>query len=421
MGLVRTVDTEVLVIGAGPAGSGAALSLAGKGVQALVIDRARFPRDKACGDGLAPRSVAAFRRLGLEDALVERGFRPIGRCRIFGTGGEHVEADQTPHGSAPGYSYVVPRRDLDAMLVGAVRAAGGEVWEGVRALGPLEGQGWPAVEALSDEGETLRIRARVLIAADGSRGSYSRRAMPEWRLAPYGVAIRLYMEGVQGVEDTLCFFLDNELLPGYGWVFPGGGPGRPANVGVGLAVAALQERKVGLRQLLAWFLGPNSTAWPYLAQARAVSEPAAFPMQLSFQRGWRRAGTTLFVGDAANLISPLTGEGIAYALESAEEAAEAVARALASGWQRDLARYQTVVWRRFAGDYLGAFLLRQILVHPRANNLAVDVLRRDREFARGGIGILTNTIPPHWLLRPALWAKILAPRRLAKLVRSRPR
>lgn len=405
----------MLVVGAGPAGSGAALSLARRGIRVLVIDRARFPRDKVCGDGVAPRSVAVLQRWGMEDALRERGYRPIQRYRIFGSGGGELATDLVPRGPYPAHSYVVPRRELDHLLVTAAREAGAEVWEGVRALGPVEDGGTPTVAALDADGEKLRLQARFVIAADGSRGSFSRRVTPARYTEPSGVAIRLYMDGVRDV-GALCFFLDRKLLPGYGWVFPGGADGRPANVGIGLEASALRAKKVGLRRLLAWFLGPHSLAWPYLSHARPVCEAAAFPMQLNFPRRRRRCGSTLFVGDAAGLISPLSGEGIAYALESGEEAAEAVALALASSRTRDLGRYESAIRRRFAGDYVGGYLLQRVLVHPAVNDAVVGLLRRDQGLARGGVGILTNTVSPGHLLRPDVWARILAPSRVARMI-----
>ena len=417
MALARAVETEVLVVGAGPAGSGAALSLARSGVQSLVIDRAHFPRDKVCGDGLPPRAVAALRRVGLEAALRERGYRPVEHCRIVGTGGGHLLTDLAPRDCFPGYSYVVPRRELDHVLVTAARAAGPEVWEGVQGLGLLDGDGAPVVEAVDGAGTTLHLRAQVVIVADGSRGSFSRRVLPKEHLQAGGVAIRLYMEGVHET-GALSFFLDRRLLPGYGWVFPGGAAGLPANVGVGMEARALRAGKVGLRSLLRWFVGPGSLAWPYLSRARAVSEPAAFPLQFSYRRGLRRSGRLLFAGDAANLVSPLSGEGVAYALESGEEAARAAVGALRSGDMCRLAAYDRAVRRLLAADYLGAYLLRRALVHPTVNNAVVGLLRRDREMARGGVGILTNTVSPLHLLHPGVWVRMLSPHRVVSMLRN---
>ncbi len=397
---MRELAADVVVVGAGPAGSAVATLLAESGHEVLAVDRARFPREKVCGDGLAPRSVAMLRRLGLEERLQERGYRPLRRYRIFSSWGDSVIAELPTWGKGPDYLYVVPRFELDQLLVDRAREAGARVEEGVRVLRPVDGAGSNVLSARTDEGEQVRLRGRVVVAADGSRGSFSRTVMPSERLSPYAVAMRVYMEGVSGLDDALHFFVDPDLLPGYGWIFPGGRPGQPANVGLGIQARALRRRPERLAQIFDRFLGPDSMAWPYLADARPVGPAAPFPLLLDFPRGRRRLGTTLFAGDAGNLIDPLSGEGMAYALESAGAVADAVGTALQSGRLSDLARYDAKIWRGLSMEFLGAYLVRQVLVRPAGNGLVVRLLQRDDGLARGGMGVLSNSVPATWLLRP---------------------
>lgn len=410
---------DVLVVGAGPAGCSTAFFLARQGFAVTVVDRAAFPRDKICGDGLAPRTVTMLRRMGLEERLRAAGYIPARRYRIVSTWGDAVMAGMPSFGKGAEYAYVVPRRELDLLLVEAARAAGARMEEQVRALrfeGSASGPRAPRVLLQRAGGGVFSIRARVVVAADGSRGSFSRTVMPSERLEPDAVAVRAYVEDVQGLEGALSFFLDRNLLPGYGWVFPGGRAGAPANVGLGVKVTALRRRPEGLRALFDWFLSPASSAWPFLRGARLVSPPATFPLQLDFAKGRRREGVTLFAGDAANLIDPLSGEGIAYALESGWAAAEAVARGLRSGRLRDLAGYEAAVWRGLSLEFLGAFLLRQLLVRPWGNGVVVRLLQRDEGLARGGMGVLSNSVPATWLFRPAVLRRVFSPRRLAAAV-----
>lgn len=415
---MRAVD--VVVVGAGPAGCSAAIHLARSGVEVLMVDRALFPRDKVCGDGLAPRAVAALRELGVEDDLRAAGYRPTYDYRVVSSWGESVRASVPGFGKGAGHAYVVPRRELDSLLVSHARAAGAEVLLGVRArAGDTEPGGRPVVRLDGGAGDGVSlVRARVVVAADGSRGSFSRRVIPSRHLRPAAVAIRAYMEGVEHSEGTLSFFLDRHLLPGYGWVFPGGADGRPANVGVGMLTEPLIRRPDGLRDLFSWFLSPASGAWPYLRGARAVSPPAAFPLLLHFPRGRRRAGNVLLAGDAANLIDPLSGEGIAYALESGRAAAEAVVAALRTGRFSELGRYERAVWAGLGAEFLGAYLLRRFLAKPWGNGAMVRLMRRDEGLARGGMGLLANSIPATWLVRPAVVGRVLSPRRLVSVARA---
>lgn len=414
---MRSIPADVVVVGAGPAGAAASAFLAAEGVDVVTLERAFFPRDKVCGDGLTPRAVTMLRRLGLEDRLRDRGYQPVQQYRIVSTWGDAVRAGVPAFGKGPPYTYVVPRRELDHMLAEAARERGARVLEGVQALRPADGE-MPGVLARMPDGEEVCFRGRVVVAADGSRGSFSRKVMPSPRLEPYAIAIRAYMEDVQGLEGALNFFIERRLLPGYGWIFPGGRPGAPANVGLGMKLSAYRRRRLKLNELFRWFLGPESMAWPHLQAARPVSPPAPFPLQLAFARGWRRRGPVLFAGDAANLIDPLSGEGIAYALESGHAAAAAVTRGLRSGRLRDLAGYDASVWRSLSLEFLGAAALREILARPWGNGFVVKLLQRDEGLARGGMGVLSNSVPATWLVRPAVLRRVFSPHTLSGVIRA---
>jgi menaquinone-9 beta-reductase len=417
---MRQVHADVVVVGAGPAGSSTAAFLARESIDVLAIDRATFPRAKVCGDGLAPRSVAMLQRMGLEDRLLADGYQAFRSYRIVSTWGDALAAGMPSYGRGPDRVYVVPRQRLDQLLVEHARAAGARVWEGVRALRASDaGLGSaPLVVARTAEGEDILLCAKAVVAADGARGSFSRTFVPRERVQPYAVAIRAYMEGTEGLKEALNFFLDRELLPGYGWIFPGGRPGEPANVGLGLRVSQLRRRRVKVAELFRHFTGPQSLAWPHVRRARLVAPPATFPLTMDFPGGCRRCGGALLVGDAANLIDPLTGEGVGYALESGLLAAAAICRVLRSGRLSDLASYEGEVWRHLRAEFLGAFLLRQVLGQPWGNSLMVRLLQRNETLARGGMGILANTVPAYWLLRRRVWGRMLSPAEMRRTIRA---
>jgi geranylgeranyl reductase family protein len=313
---------DVVVAGGGPAGAAAALAAVRTGARVLVVDRADFPRDKVCGDAVAPETFDVLAELGADVAGLTDGYPPVPRLSLRSPGGATVErATARP-------SYVVPREVLDARLLAAARKAGAEFRRHhVRTV------------EVRDDGVTVddAVRARVLIGADGAE-SVVRRALgvptnPPDRLA---VAIRGYAPAI--TDGTLLLGTTQQRWPAYAWSFPIG-DGR-ANVGYGELVAGGATRAQlveGLHRLL---------------PGVEPGELRAHRLPLSTGRIRQPDGRVLLVGDAASLVNPLTGEGIYYAVLSGVLAGQA--SAYGSG----------------AGATLRARLRRELAAHHRAVSLA---------------------------------------------------
>ncbi len=288
---------DVVVVGAGPAGASAALGAirAAPGARVLLLDRAAFPRDKACGDGIAPHALAELALLGVRDAAA--GYLAVERMRIRAPAGAEVVA-------APAEEvHVIPRRVFDARLVEAAAAAGAEVRRiRVRALEQ-------APDGVELNGGALR--ARVVIAADGANSTIRRllgmSANPPRALA---IAVRGYAPAPPGPREQVIAMVA-EGWPAYAWSFAIGDG--TANVGYGLLRAKLRGGRDGLYARLAALL-PDQPADP--ATLRAHHLP------LSSARPTPGRGRVLLAGDAASLINPLTGEGIFYAVASGRRAGE---------------------------------------------------------------------------------------------------
>jgi geranylgeranyl reductase family protein len=416
---VRTVKADVAVVGAGPSGSAAAVYLARDGIAVLVLERTRFPREKVCGDALTPRAVTVLADLGVEDQLRDLGYQPYDSLRLVSSRGDSVVGGFPEYGKGGRYGYVVPRIVLDRLLMEASRGAGARILEETEALSLEQGAGGQSdavLRARTTGGEELRVEAQVIIAADGSRGSFSRTVLGADRTRPGAIAIRGYAEGVNEAAGHLHFFLDSALLPGgYGWIFPSGHPEEPANVGVGLTMAQAKRKGQRPSQLLEAFLSAESLARRHMDGAHLVTRPAAFPLLMGVCRGRRMLQGVLFVGDAAHLVDPLSGQGIAYALESGHSAAAAVALALHTGRHKHLFRYPLHVFFASVPDMLSARALRVLLARPWCNQLVVRALSRDEALARAGVAVLANSIPAYGVFHPALLGRLIAPRRLVSI------
>ena len=310
---------DVLVIGAGPAGSVAALVLARAGARVALVDRASFPRDKACGDLVGPRGVQVLTELGITVPGAER----VGDMVVVGPSGRRVRLPCFPGATYPGHGLAVPRARLDALLRQAAIDAGAEPFLG-RAGEPVhEDRDLTGFEL--DGGR--RVLADVVIGADGSNSGVAHAArLVDPRRVLWGFAVRRYVD--QAVALPHIVFWEpapRRPFPGYGWLFPG--PGGRANLGLGLGMGSDRTAAARAARALPAFVHDLGR----LGLLEAEPEPAAEAPGLL--GGWLKmgmAGTTpargrvLLVGDAAALVNPLQGEGIAQAMASGRAAADAV-------------------------------------------------------------------------------------------------
>jgi geranylgeranyl reductase family protein len=316
---------EVLVVGAGPAGSAAAHRAALAGRDVLLVDMQDFPRDKTCGDGLTPRAVYALDRLGASDLVAADAGRPeIRGLKLHGFGGS-VTAPWPAHPRFPARGTAVARSDLDNALVERAVASGARLSTGVKAVDVDTElvRGARRVRAVVFADGT-RVRCRYLILAEGVRSGLARTLGTQWlRGLVHGVAARSYCASPFGGEPWIHSHLelrddDGVAQPGYGWIFPlgtEGTHGSAVNLGCGALSTSRRPAKVNVRKLLASYAAQCRDEW-------ALGEPTHVASALLPMGGevTRVAGTNwAAVGDTAALVNPLNGEGIDYALESAAD------------------------------------------------------------------------------------------------------
>ena len=342
--------TDVLVVGAGPAGSAAATWAARAGLDVTLADAAVFPRDKACGDGLTPRALAELDRLGLggwtRGHVTNKGLRAHG----FG----QVLELPWPGGSLPAYGSAVPRTELDDRIRQTAAEAGAGMLLGARAVDVVRAGDRVDAVVFDTASGRREVRCRRLVVADGVRSALGRRLGREWHPdTVYGVAARSYADTDRD-DDWISSHLElrgegGELLSGYGWIFPLGG-GR-VNVGVGTLATARRPAHVSLKPLLRFYAGQQRETFGLGGDLYAPSS-ALLPMGGAVSgvagRNWA------LVGDAAACVNPLNGEGIDYGLEGGRLLAELLADEadLTQAWPDLLqARYGSAfsVARRLAG------------------------------------------------------------------------
>lgn len=325
---MNDTECEVLVVGAGPAGSAAAHRAAVAGRDVLMVDMQEFPRDKTCGDGLTPRAVHALDTLGAGHLVARDGAgagRPVIRgLKLHGFGGS-VTAPWPEHPDFPGHGTAVARTDIDNALVDLALASGARLTTGHKAVDVDTDlvRGARRVRAVHFTGG-LTVRCRYLVLAEGVRSGLARTLGTRWlRGLVHGIAARSYCGTPHGDEPWIHSHLelrDSEGVaqPGYGWIFPLGTEGEhgsAVNLGCGALSTSRRPAKVNVRKLLASYADQCRDDWDLGEPTRVAS--ALLPMGGAVTRV---AGVNwAAVGDTAALVNPLNGEGIDYALESAAD------------------------------------------------------------------------------------------------------
>ncbi|MFG1998816.1 geranylgeranyl reductase family protein [Spirillospora sp. NPDC048911] len=364
----RTAD--VIVVGAGPAGSGTAYWLAQAGLDVLLLEKATFPRDKICGDGLTPRAVRALVGMGVD--VNAPGWARNKGLRIYG-GGVKIELPWPELASFPDYGLVRTRMDLDQLLAEHAVKAGAKLLQGCNVQAPILDERTDRIIGVTAkyEGEEVEFRASVVVACDGVSSRLST-AMDVRRREdrPMGVAVRRYFESPRHTDDYMEAWLElwdgERLLPGYGWVFPVADG--TCNVGLGLLNTSKSFKDVDYRGMLKRWCANMPEDWRFDEEhATSPIRGAALPMGFNRQPHYTRG--MLLVGDAGGMVNPFNGEGIDYALESGHLAADIIVQALArrtpAQRERTLYEYPRILKDEHGGYFTLARVFVQAIGDPR--------------------------------------------------------
>ncbi|WP_405178394.1 geranylgeranyl reductase family protein [Nocardia sp. NBC_01377] len=374
---------EVLVVGAGPAGSASAAWAARAGRDVLLIDSAVFPRDKTCGDGLTPRATKELEHLGLGEWV--RAHTVNHGLRMTGFGREALLS--WPAGSFPTYGSAVPRTELDDKLRETAVKSGARMLDGTKVVEVTrDGDRVTGVTVETAEGSRT-IACERLVVADGVRSPVGKLLGRTWhRRYAYGTAARAYIRSGRSDDQWITSHLelrdaDGELVPGYGWVFPLGNG--EVNIGVGSLATEARPSHIALKPLLRHYTSQRYEEWQFEGELRAIAS-ALLPMGGAVSnvagRNW------VLIGDAAGCVNPLNGEGIDYGLEGGHMLAGLLD-------EPDLTRVWPELLRACYGrTFSVARRIAGLATHPRMVPLGGPPVMRSKYLQRTAVRVMGNLV-----------------------------
>ncbi len=360
---------DVIVIGAGPAGSAAAHFLAQQGVDVLLLDKFDFPRDKTCGDAMLPRALNVIKEMGLLHDLLRVGQR-VNKLDIFAPRGHSTLVPIPAQQEWPNYTLVIPRLTLDNLILERAVASGAK-FQGQIHVTELEHDAHSVRVTGGRRGRAVAIRAKTALIATGASPKLLLQLGLLKQTPRMLVAARAYFEGMTGLEERLHLRFDGVPLPGYGWIFPL--PDGLANVGAGFLPRAGRTPATPAAAFETFIQIPP--VQQLLSRAVRVGPVKGYPLRADFATAPTFAERILLAGEAAGLVNPLTGEGIDYALESGKLAAEHLVEMLAAGdlSPQRLAGYDRRLRQRFQRTFIASNWIRDLFINPFMLNRLVKV------------------------------------------------
>ncbi|UNT00501.1 geranylgeranyl reductase family protein [Streptomyces tubbatahanensis] len=390
-------QAQVIVVGAGPGGSTAAWHLARQGLSVALVEKSEFPREKVCGDGLTPRAVRQLVRMGIDTSapgwMRNRGLRFVSRGRT-------LELDWPESSAFPAYGLTRTREDFDQLLARHAEAAGARLHTRTKVTAPLLDRAGRVVGVTTTgpEGRERDFTAPLVIAADGVAGRLAvSLGIERLKKRPVGTAVRRYFRSqAKHLDPYLESWLDlrredGRILPGYSWIFPLG-DGR-VNVGLGV----LNDSRTGsmqTRRLLETWLARTPAAWGLREDGNADGPLRGAALPMGFNRLPHYRDGLVLIGDAGGMVNPCNGEGITYAMESAELAADVAGQALARpagpARERALEHYPAQMAHRLGRYYRLGRGFSALMARPAFTSLVTQNAVRSPAAMRFMVRLLSN-------------------------------
>ncbi len=387
---------DVVIVGGGPAGAATGYWCANAGLDAVIVERSPFPRDKVCGDGLTPRAVLQLHEMGLGDWLVTKHPNHGLRTQAHGI---TLELAWPEHSRFGNRGYVVRRTELDEVVARHAQSAGARLFDNTEATAPIVADGFVRGITVTDKtsGASRDIYARYVVLAEGANARVGRAlGMTRDRTYPMGLAIRGYYESPLADDHWIESALDvrdrfGAAMPGYGWVFPVGDGS--VNVGIGLLSTFRDYKSANTNHMMAEWLRTAPQHWGLdpdapLGEVKGGRLPMAGSVSPKVGPNW------VATGDTAGFINPFNGEGIDYAYETGRLAAELIAESLTAANGLALARYPQLLDDEYGLYFKVARLFMTLMGRPALLRELTRIGMHSKSLMEWVLAIMANLLEP---------------------------
>ena len=400
---------DAIIVGAGPAGSSAAIYCNKLGLNTLLLDKSIFPRDKICGDALSGKSVKILEELDLLQDLDKLDGAIVNRI-IFGNP-NHSECELHLNKSLNkrhiSHGFVIPRKIFDNYLFKKASdvsnvVSGFKVEDLIYDKSQVVG-----VKGKSNKGVQKKYFGNIVLGADGPYSIVSRRTgLYNSDMNYTAVGLRCYYENVEDLTDQIELHYVNETIPGYFWIFPAGN--KKANIGVGLLKSRAKKKKYNLQQIMKQVINSKNFKHRF-KNSNALEKPKGWNLPFGNTKRENHGNGFLLLGDAAGLVDPFTGEGIGNAMESGKIAADIVLKAkkINNFSNQILSEYDKVLWEYLGSELKTSTLLLKLAHYRILLNFVIDRASRNKNIKNMISGMLADEVPKTELSNPMFYLKTL--------------
>jgi geranylgeranyl reductase family protein len=383
---------SVLIVGGGPGGAACAYWLARDGVDVHLVEKKRYPREKACGDGLTPRAIKQLLDMGFD-------FNGLDLHRVEGlrayAGDLKIEMPWPDHSEYPNWGATMRRADLDGIVAAMAEKQGATIEQGTTATPVVENDTITSVNLENDDGKRT-VHPDLVVIADGSNSRFGRGVGASRRKDyPFGLAVRAYYESPRSDDRFIESQLDirdgeGRAMPGYGWVFPLGDG--EINVGAGLVSSFKGWKDVNTSRILDAYIAALPDHWE-VTEATEHTKPIGGKLPMSLSVGPKVGRNWVLIGDASGAVNPFNGEGIDYAYETGRMAAPYIARA-AIGDDTALAGYAIELEDTYGDYHRVARVFVKAIGNPVVMRSLTTVGLRSKPLMEWTLKVMANLLDP---------------------------